>query len=101
MSKTAYPKPNDSGTRSRLDGRPSPRPVSPDPFDLRVRKWLLAAHRSFRSWSKVASVMGLTSKGQAQHVAEGRAPVPDSLRQAYRERQAFSKAGRWLAGRIR
>lgn len=45
--------------------------------------------------------MGLTSKGQAQHVAEGRAPVTDSLRQAYRERQAFSKAGRWLAGRIK
>ena len=101
MSQMTDLKQNYGGAGSRLDGRPSPRPVSPDPFDLRVRKWLLAAHRSFRSWSKVASVMGLTSKGQAQHVAEGRAPVPDSLRRAYRERQAFIKAGRWLAGRIK
>jgi hypothetical protein len=86
--------------QSRLDGRPRRCTPKDNLEGGRVRRWLKSAHRSFGSWAKVTSVMGLSSKGQAQHIAEGRAPVTDGLRRAYRERQAFIKAGRWLAGRI-
>jgi hypothetical protein len=69
--------------------------------DARVRRWLKSAHCSWRSWARVATVLGVSSKGLAQHIAEGRAPVTDDLRRRHAELMAFRKAGRWLAGRIR
>ena len=69
------------------------------PRDTQARKWLARAHRSFRSWARVAQVVGLTSKGQAQHIAEGRAPVPSNLLMALDELQAYRQAARWLAAR--
>lgn len=96
MSDNGDLKQNYGMARSRLDGRPRHRPALPDPFDLRVQKWLLAAHRSFRSWTTVAGVFGISSKGKAQHIAEGRAPVTPQLRDLYRQHLAFRAAGRKL-----
>jgi len=45
--------------------------------------------------------MGLSSKGLAQHVAEGRAPVTNELRRRHVELMAYRKAGQWLARRIK
>lgn len=84
---------------SRLDGRPRRCASKSDVRDTQARKWLARAHRSFRSWARVAQVVGLTSKGQAQHIAEGRAPVPSSLLMALAELQAYRQAARWLAAR--
>jgi len=92
---------NQGTRRSSLDGRPSASPAAADPFDLRVRKWLLAAHRSFRSWTAVAAAFGISSKGKAQHIAEGRAAVTPELRRQYAELASYRKAGRWLAGRLK
>jgi len=87
--------------QSRLDGRPTSRTAKPDLRDARVRSWLKSAHRSWRSWARVAEVMGLSSKGLAQHVAEGRAPVTNELRRRHVELMAYRKAGQWLARRIK
>lgn len=72
-----------------------PRPVSVDKY-LRLRKRLLAAQWSFRSGSKMASVMGLPSKCQAQHFALGRVPVTPVLRAMHRQHLEFQVANRIL-----
>lgn len=89
------------GPGSSVDGRPWPRPAATEQIDLRVKKWLLVAHRSFRSWTVVADRFGISSKGKAQHIAEGRAAVTPELRRQYAELARYRKAGRWLAGRIK
>lgn len=81
---------------SSLDGRPRALATKADLADGRVRRWLKSAHRSFGSWAKVAAVLGISSKGKAQHIAEGRAAVTDALRCSYAAQLTYVRAGRAL-----
>lgn len=100
VSKTATGESEASGNayqdaaRSRLDGRPTAWVTKADLADVRVRRWLKSAHRSFGSWARVAAVLKLSSKGKAQHIAEGRAPVTDELRASYAAVLTYYRIGR-------